>query len=436
MKNNSESLDNVCIHAHTSNLLNSHKNKLFYKGKNEKEYFNTENTNNFNIVESGITLVALVITIIILLIIAGISIQAITNTELFVKAKESKEKSIKSQATETMNLKITTIEISSYIENTKLPTLQYLANKLCEDNDMEYVLKASKKNASLNKIDVGDVTSIYTKLKEYPYEFEINSSLQLASIDGVEVSKNNDSSVKISSDLENWVKTLKENTTISVEDITNSNLLQRLMNNRDSVNYMFSNNNILEAVLNSQSGMECLGKSKYAGYIAITNDNYREKVLNSKYVEYFDKGSTTIPTLSNNDDVIYSSIDSNYKGYYAFDKNSSTSWFSSDTTSAEYIGYNFNHNVIPYKIEIVNIKRSGAYRCKEFYIQGSKDGSSFEDLTSTLIAEQNTDTQKFNITNLKECSIIKMIINNKYTTSNLSNGISEFQVYCREIPNS
>ena len=95
-----------------------------------------------------------------MLIIAGISIQAITNTGLFVKAKESKEKSIKSQATETMNLKITTIEISSYIENTKLPTLQYLANKLCEDNDMEYVLKASKKNASLNKIDVGDVTSI------------------------------------------------------------------------------------------------------------------------------------------------------------------------------------------------------------------------------------------------------------------------------------
>ena len=41
MKNNSESLDNVSIHAHTSNLLNSNKNKLFYKGKNEKEYFNT-----------------------------------------------------------------------------------------------------------------------------------------------------------------------------------------------------------------------------------------------------------------------------------------------------------------------------------------------------------------------------------------------------------
>ena len=41
----------------------------------------------------GITLVALVITIVILLILAGISIQSITNTGLFEKAKEAKQKS-------------------------------------------------------------------------------------------------------------------------------------------------------------------------------------------------------------------------------------------------------------------------------------------------------------------------------------------------------
>ena len=41
----------------------------------------------------GITLVALVITIIILLILAGISISALTNTGIFEKAKDAKEKS-------------------------------------------------------------------------------------------------------------------------------------------------------------------------------------------------------------------------------------------------------------------------------------------------------------------------------------------------------
>lgn len=39
----------------------------------------------------GITLVALVITIIILLILAGISISALTNTGIFQKAKEAKQ---------------------------------------------------------------------------------------------------------------------------------------------------------------------------------------------------------------------------------------------------------------------------------------------------------------------------------------------------------
>lgn len=44
----------------------------------------------------GITLVALVITIIILLILAGVSIQAITNTELFENAKKAKQVTLNS----------------------------------------------------------------------------------------------------------------------------------------------------------------------------------------------------------------------------------------------------------------------------------------------------------------------------------------------------
>ena len=45
--------------------------------------------------QNGITLVALVITIIILLILATISIQSLTNTGLFAKAQEAKEKTRK-----------------------------------------------------------------------------------------------------------------------------------------------------------------------------------------------------------------------------------------------------------------------------------------------------------------------------------------------------
>ena len=96
-----------------------------------------------------------------------------------------------------MNLKITNIQIQSYGENKKLPSLQYLADKLCEDDEMEYVIKKEKEVASLEKIDVSDVTSIFTKIKKYPYEFEIDSSLRLSSIDGVKITQDNNSKLNI-----------------------------------------------------------------------------------------------------------------------------------------------------------------------------------------------------------------------------------------------
>jgi len=143
--------------------------------------------------KEGITLISLVVTIIILIILASIGIAMIHGKNgLLNKAQTASDETKKSQATETMNLKITNIQISSYAETQELPSLQYLADKLCEDNDMEYVLTASKEHASLDKIDVTNISSIFTKLKEYPYEFEINSSLQLASIDGVKIADNND----------------------------------------------------------------------------------------------------------------------------------------------------------------------------------------------------------------------------------------------------
>lgn len=142
--------------------------------------------------EKGVTLIALVVTIIVLIVLAGISINLIFGQlGVVTKSKEAKEENLKQTAKEVMNLKITSIQIENYTENKTLPSLQFLADKLCEDNDMEYVLTQSKAHASLDKIDTTNISSIYTKLKEYPYEFEINDSLQLASIDGVKIADNN-----------------------------------------------------------------------------------------------------------------------------------------------------------------------------------------------------------------------------------------------------
>lgn len=102
----------------------------------------------------AITLISLVITIIILLVLAGVSSAMLTGeNRILKKTATAKEENNKKTATEIMNLKITNTQIESYKETEKMPTLQYLANKLCEDNEMEYVELSSKLEASLTPID-------------------------------------------------------------------------------------------------------------------------------------------------------------------------------------------------------------------------------------------------------------------------------------------
>ena len=80
----------------------------------------------------GITLVALVITIIILLILAGISIQAISNTGLFANAKRAKDESMKAQLKEEISLAIQSIQTEEiYIGNSV--TLETLAGGQLEN---------------------------------------------------------------------------------------------------------------------------------------------------------------------------------------------------------------------------------------------------------------------------------------------------------------
>ena len=68
--------------------------------------------------DKGITLVALVITIIILLILATISIQSLTNTGLFQKASEAKEKTQNAEENQAKTLNEYEDELNKYISGT------------------------------------------------------------------------------------------------------------------------------------------------------------------------------------------------------------------------------------------------------------------------------------------------------------------------------
>ena len=140
---------------------------------------------------NGITLIALVITIIVLVIVSSVGIYlSLGNNGIFTKAQESKEKTQRETATEKINLKITTAQMNSYAETQEMPTLKELSLILKEDSEISYVTEESKVASAEYNVPSENPSAIYTKLKDYDYEFGINSSLQLASIDGVKVAEN------------------------------------------------------------------------------------------------------------------------------------------------------------------------------------------------------------------------------------------------------
>ena len=104
----------------------------------------------------GITLVALVITIIILLILATISIQSLTNTGLFEKAKEAREKTANATENQAKTLNEYEDELNKYVSGTT--STQKLANKVKVGDYVTFTPDALDSNA---------VSTLKTNLNTY-----------------------------------------------------------------------------------------------------------------------------------------------------------------------------------------------------------------------------------------------------------------------------
>ena len=129
---------------------------------------------------NGITLVALVITIIILLILATISIQSLTNTGLFAKAQEAKEKTRNAEENQAKTLNEYEDELNKYVSGTiKAPfngttvtdAIQY-ADILNNNNNTE--LKDVYGNISKVNIDVTQINGPNIEM-EYVYNKQNNT---------------------------------------------------------------------------------------------------------------------------------------------------------------------------------------------------------------------------------------------------------------------
>lgn len=134
----------------------------------------------------GITLIALVVTTVILIIIAAVAVTQITGSDGFlVTIGEGTENANLKFAKEDMERKIHPAQIILYGEKDITTSIQDLTDILSNDNEVEYIEASSKKVERVEIYeDINEDQAVFVKLKKYPYEFMISNSLKIVAIDG------------------------------------------------------------------------------------------------------------------------------------------------------------------------------------------------------------------------------------------------------------
>ena len=128
--------------------------------------------------QNAITLVALVITIVILLILAGISISALTNTGIFAKANEAKIKNKEAQDKELIQLTMYSNDINRYTEKAENQIGEQLYDKNVENGTKWHiiVMSDSSKIYGTGYIYLAKGTEIEGKKLENDWIIEQNDS--------------------------------------------------------------------------------------------------------------------------------------------------------------------------------------------------------------------------------------------------------------------
>ena len=378
-----------------------------------------------NIRNKGITLIALVVTIIILLILAGISLYLLKNDELVNKASIAKEETQKSKLLEELKIKV----LETNAECNGNATLQDFLNKLNEDIENEYIISTEISSVVGNIPNINNVSKIFLKYKGY--WFEVDSNLNIVIEKKADENIDDEFIIYNANGGENAPPNQSKDNNIISKNIPNrKNYVFKGWGNSENSNeilykpgdrydgnapitlyaiweeeikvsnlqdFLSKTNTTLEKedVL-SITFFDKVSKSESKKETLLKTDGMVDTILNNlDYLNDFD--IRLVPTLSSNSNVLINSqYSSNYAGYMAFDKNYGSYWCTNGTTNNSYIGYNMQ---IKAKVYFASIC-SREYNGKVVTLQCSNDNKNWKDASDDITLEYTTKT--YYIKNTKE----------------------------------
>lgn len=328
----------------------------------------------------GITLVALVITIIVLLILAGVTIFLfIGDNGIIEKAKNTKIETNKSAALEKMELKLLDFNIAILKD----------ANRYAALNDLEELVDVNSKyyDSEISKIQIDENQAI---IETDGYQFIVNKNLKVIQID--------ESDMKIlPNNINVWLKYAgienkgRYNTLDDVlQDITT---VEILMNSEKAIKYMLESSDIFNEVLEDQNAMKELGKSEYGVKEIVLNSELLEKVKNSNYPDTIEAGSVCVPKMTSNTapyGIVSGSAHyqngNQWAPWAAFSRHAhnigsgTDGWYA--VVSPAWIQYEFEEEVQVYKMKIYAEVGSSYSNSSNLLLKCSTDGINYQDVSN------------------------------------------------------
>ena len=357
----------------------------------------------------GITLIALVITIIILLILSSVTIATLTGENgLFARTKQAKLISNYTSAKEVIDLKLMEIKSEFINEDYKITDI---FSKIAETSniviDNYYTSETAMVKEGIES-DVSKITNlsgILVYVKQYPeYIFLIGKT---GTIDGI-LDKNEIVQLE---DFEKIVLGKKDNE--NTEKIKNGFIpkINKVNKNRievsvESKNFDFEGkvqryeyhigNNKYESEENKYEITNLENDKEYPLYIIVYNENGNYIQSRTVYIEIeetvTDLTSKGISDNTTENGRIFSNNNIE-NAYLAFDKNTSTYWDGGDINS--FLGYEFDTPV-----EVNDVIINQPYRndvIKDFKIQYSDDNITYNDASEILTYNIRGGEQEFEL---------------------------------------
>ena len=182
-------------------------------------------------------------------------------------------------------------------------------------------------------------------------------------------------------------------------------------------------------ICDNSNAMYYIGQNNYASNTLLADSDWREAICNSAYFESVLNVKVPTMTSNNTPSGVASANSQSGNAYKAFDNNASSSW-SSDLGSNTWVQYLFAQSCMVCKVLIHADYTSAGSRLKNFSIQASADGNTWDTLQSDTYANSDTD-QVFVISNQTSYEYYRLFCNDLYV-SGWGIGIKTLQFYGRE----